>query len=119
MSYELGLKDPNTREWIKMSNLHQMKGGIYCEQKFSLAKCDIAYDYSEYFYKYICPDLGIRVLYGITGRKSIPILTDAIKQLNYDVDPDHWTVKEGNVRIMLCQCLLLAAICPNGVWDGD
>jgi hypothetical protein len=123
MSYDLGLKDPVTEKWITLESPHQMRGGTYCLTGQPAAKINITYNYAKHFRRVIPPEEngenGIRALYGKTGAESIPILKKAIAQLGDDVDKDYWSPTEGNAKKALHQCLALAQMCPDGIWDGD
>jgi hypothetical protein len=64
-------------------------------------------------------DKGIRSLYGMTGKESVPVLKKAIAQLATDVSLDYWEPTEGNARKALEGLLALAIMKPDGVWGGD
>lgn len=130
MSYSLGLKDPikinqargiahRVKEWIELDAPHLMRGGTFYASGTSLAKINITYNYAPIFRKVLGWDESIRFLYGMTGAESIPFIKAAIKQLADDVDEDYWKPTEGNAKRALYQCLALAQMCPDGVWDGD
>jgi hypothetical protein len=117
MSYDLGLRDAITGESLTLDVPHQMRGGNYAIGGSPTADINITYNYSTFFYKVI-PE-GIRSLYGMTGADSIPVLESAISQLGDDVSKDYWKATEGNAKRALMQCLALAKMRPDGVWDGD
>jgi hypothetical protein len=119
MSYDLGLKDPITKQWIELDAPHQMRGGTYCTSGTSSAKTNITYNYGKFFRRVLCPENSIRLLYGMTGAESIPVIKEAIEQLGDDIDDDYWKPTEGNAKRSLYQCLALAQMCPDGIWDGD
>lgn len=119
MSYDLGLKDPVTKEWIELDAPHQMRGGTYCVGGTPSAKINITYNYEQFFRQVLCAENGIRLLYGMTGAESIPIIKKAIEQLGDDIDEHYWKPTEGNAKQALHQCLALAQMYPNGIWDGD
>jgi hypothetical protein len=131
MSYDLGLRDQGTGEWIELGEPHQMQGGTYQLGGCTTAEINITYNYCSIISR-VLPDRlsdheqardgrlrSIRVLYGLTGAESIPMLQKAISELGDDTDPDYWRATEGNVKAALRQCLALAQMRPDGVWDGD
>lgn len=126
MSFDLGLTDPRTGDWYKLTQPHHMRGGTYCLGGCDSAEINITYNYSAHFYRVLPKDEGdnevsggIRKLYGMTGAESIPILEAAIAQLGDEMSHDYWEATEGNAKVALKQCLALAQMCPDGVWEGD
>jgi len=119
VSYDISLLDPVTKETITISEPHFMRGGTYCANGSNELWLNITYNYSNHYYKVMCKEKGIRVLYGLTGLESIPILNKAISQLGDDVDRDYWTSTEGNAKRPLIQLLTMAKIRPDGIWQGD
>lgn len=119
MSYDINLKDPVTKEVIELDSPHQLKGGTYALGGTTEASLNITYNYSEYYYKYIHNEMGIRYIYGLTGALSIPILETAIEILGDDVSEDYWEATEGNAKQALLQLVALAQLIPDGVWSGD
>ena len=123
MSYDLGLKDPVTGETLELDAPLQMEGGTYAIGVCSTAEIDITYNYSGH-YKRVFGSMGngrycgIRCIYGMTGAESIPILEQAISMLGDDVNEDYWEPTEGNAKHALYQCLALAQLRPDGVWEG-
>lgn len=119
MSYDLSLNDPTTHVPLTLDAPHHMRGGTYPLDGEPRARLNVTYNYAPHFKRTLGP-LGIRTLYGKTGAESIPLLTQAIDQLNEaDIDPDYWAATEGNARQALCHLLTLAAMRPEGVWNGD
>lgn len=118
MSYDLYLKDPVTKKTINLDRPHFMRGGTYCIQGDNEAHINITYNYAPVFQK-VLGENGIRSLYGLSGVESIPKIKYAISQLDNDVNDDYWQPTEGNVKQSLYQCLALAAMHPEGIWDGD
>lgn len=132
MSYDLGLKCPITNEWLVLDAPHMMCGGTYCLSGESRARVNITYNYAKIYEVVLTPREfkhdyarddgrlhGIRSIYGLTGAESIPILKEAIAKLKDDVTDRHWDATEGNAKASLLQCLALAQMRPDGVWDGD
>jgi hypothetical protein len=62
---------------------------------------------------------GIRIIYGLSGRKSIPILEKAISKLNGDIDKYSWKPTEGNARKALKELVVIALTSPDDVWSGN
>lgn len=131
MSYDLGLRDRHEK-WYPLTVPHQMRGGTFCLGGTHEATINITYNYARHFERVLKPResshhyaredgklYGIRSLYGLTGAESIPLLIEAIDELKDDVDNDYWKSTEGNARAALKQCLALARMCPDGIWDGD
>lgn len=118
MSYDLGLKDKLGGHWIELDEPHQMKGGTYQVGGSPTATINITYNYSKHFYK-VLGERGIRSIYNKTGGESISILKDAISKLKDNANKNYWEPTEGNSKKALMQCLSLAQIRPDGIWDGD
>ena len=138
MSYDISLLDPVTREELHLPENHLMAGGTYVAGGTTKAWLNITWNYAKYYYKVfgrrpatpadeknMIPDRpedtvgGIRVIYGLTGAESIPILEDAISKLGDDATDNYWESTEGNAKKPLLQLLALARMLPHGVWDGD
>jgi hypothetical protein len=118
MSYDLSLIDPVTKEKLQLDEKHHMKGGTYQLGGTIEARINITYNYSKHFAQ-VLPPKGIRSLYGLSGAESIPILKKAISLLGDDITTNYWDSTEGNAKKALYQCLALAQLRPDGVWDGD
>lgn len=118
MSYDIRLVDPHSGESLDLDKTHHMKGGVYAIGGTTEAWLNVTYNYAPFFYQ-IFGDDGIRILYGKTGRESIPLLEDAIARLGDDVTDDYWGATEGNAKQALTDLLELAKMCPEGVWQGD
>ncbi len=118
MSYDIDLIDPKTREVLEYDKRHFMRGGTYAVGGTREMTLNITYNYAEHYYR-IFGDEGIRTIYGMTGRESIPILKNAISQLGDDVSDDYWEETEGNAKVALTYLLQFAEDAPEGVWSGD
>lgn len=118
MSYDLELRHPGSNEVLYLAGAHYLRGGTCCLGGEPRARLNITYNYWKHFRKVLGPE-GIRALYGKTGAQTIPILSAAIQQLGDDPAMDYWAATEGNARRALLHCLVLAALCPDGVWAGD
>ena len=80
---------------------------------------NITYNYSPHYYRLMDKEKGIRVLYGMTGAESIPLLQKTISSLKDDVSDNYWEPTEGNAKRSLCGLLAFAQMRPDGIWDGD
>lgn len=119
MSYDIDLLDPVTKDVIELDTPHQMKGGTFALGGTREAHLNVTYNYGVHYYRVICPDQGIRKIYGLTGAESIPILQKAADALKDDVAGDYWKPTEGNAKAALLQLIALAKLRPDGVWNGD
>lgn len=120
MSYDIFLKDAKSGERVMLDQPHQFAGGTYAIGGTREAWLNVTYNYSSHFYRVIDEEKGIRKLYGMTAKESMPLLVEAIEKLKQDVDPDYWKNTEGNARKALSDLLLLATVAPaDSVWDGD
>lgn len=118
MSYDIYLTDPKTKETICFDVPHRLKGGTYAIGGTREAWLNITYNYYEHFVK-VLGEEGIRAIYGMTGKQSMPVLEKAIESLKDDTDPDYWKPTEGNARNALLDLLVLAKSAPHGIWKGD
>lgn len=83
------------------------------------AAINITYNYRAILVS-LFGDMGIRSLYNMTAKDSIPLLEEAITKLgDQEPDPDYWAATEGNVKVVLEGMLFMANNLPDGVWDGD
>lgn len=119
LSYDLWLKDPLTGEDLELDSPHFMRGGTFAVNGTTRLYLNVTYNYAPHFHRTMDKEKGIRVLYGLTGEQSIPILLSAIGQLGDEVSEDYWEPTEGNAKRALCQLLALSKMRPDGVWDGD
>ena len=117
MSHDLGLKESDG-SWCELTTPHHMRGGTYCLSGERTATINITYNYAPHLWR-VLGDGGIKAIYGMTGAESIPVLESAISKLGDDVDADYWKPTEGNAKRALRQCLALAQMRPDGVWQGD
>lgn len=118
MSYDIYLNDPETNKTIELEEKHGIKGGTYAVGGSADAWLNVTYNYSEHF-QTVLGEKGIRTIYGMTGKQSIPILLDAMEQLKDDTHPDYWKPTEGNAKAALHGLVLLADKAPHGIWQGD
>jgi len=132
MSYDISLTNPVTGEVLIVETPHHIRGGTYCVGGDDRLTTSITYNYAKHFQpafkefessaRLNCegvPFVGIRVLYGMTGAESIPILKSVIAKLGDDVDPYYWAATEGNAKAALHGLLAFAQMRPDGIWQGD
>ena len=123
MSYDIDLKDPETKETVILNNKHHITGGTYCVGGTREATLNITYNYGDLYYKHISKENGIRHIYGMKAIDSIPILSKVASQLKDNIDEDYWKPTEGNAKKALLDLIALACIaiqeCPDCYWDGD
>jgi hypothetical protein len=119
MSYNISLCDPTTKEVLHLEEPHDMKGGTYALGGTTEMWLNVTYNYVHIFRRVIDKDKGIRLIYGMTGKESIPILKKAIDQLGDDFNDDYWKATEGNAKDALCNLLTLAQMRHDGIWMGD
>lgn len=119
MSYDIKLKDPVTKEVIKLPTPHVMTGGTYAAEYDRVsgawrprpiqdAWLNVTYNYANYYFEAAEGDerfarkwgkgeanAGIRGIYGFTGAESIPMLQDLICRIEckYKRDGD-WITTE-------------------------
>lgn len=118
MSYDIGLHDPITHERLYIDSPHHMAGGTYATCGTTELWLNITWNYADYYYQ-LFGEKGIRMIYGLSGAESIPVLDAAISQLKDDIDEDYWVATEGNAKRPLCQLRAMAQLRPDGIWDGD
>jgi hypothetical protein len=118
MSYDLALTKNNGI--IKLKRPHYLKGGTFRLGGENEARINITYNYAKFFSEFLHHDLGIRFLYGKKGRQTILPLAKTIARMEGATRTEHyWDATEGNAREALRDCLVLACLCPDGVWEGD
>ncbi len=119
MSYDLELINPLTKEVMTTPTKHHLKGGRYALGGTDLAHLNITYNYSMFYYTTF-GRLGIRTIYGMSGKESIPLIKKAIAMLGNDSpSDDYWESTPGNAKKALEDLVALAELCPDGIWDGD
>lgn len=119
MSYDIDLLDPVTKETIRISDKHHMRGGTYQLGGSNELSLNVTYNYGKIFCRVIDEDKGIRFLYGKTGLETIDILNAAIGQLGDDVSDNYWDDTEGNAKRALIHLRTMAQMRPDGIWSGD
>ncbi len=119
MSHDIRIIDAGTSETIEFPDRHFIRGGTYAPNGTHLAELNITYNYSNFF-RDLFGEGGIRRLYGMTIKDSIPVLMEARDKLNGNPGADYWIATEYNVRKALTNMLLLAVMAPqDSVWAGD
>ena len=120
MSYDIYLKDRITGQTLEADAPHQMRGGTYAMYGTKELWLNVTYNYSRvYDREDVFGEKGIRIIYGMSGAESIPVLERAIAVLGNDVSNDYWEPTEGNAKRALIHLLTMAQMRPDGVWDGD
>ena len=119
MSYDIKLVDPIMKEQLHSDTKHEIHGGLYAIGGVTELWLNVTYNYANHYYRVMDTDKGIRVIYGMSGAESIPVLQKAIDQLGDDVSDDYWAETEGNAKRALIGLLALARLRPDGIWDGD
>lgn len=146
MSYYISLVDPVTKDVLTLDENQQIEVGPYAIGGTRESSLNITYNYSAIFQKVLVREnkniqitesdaksilmgdfsyedyeeqIGIRIIYGMSGAESISVLEKAISQLSGDTDPDYWKATEGNAKHALGYLLELAKLRPDGIWMGD
>jgi hypothetical protein len=119
MSYDIELKDPKTGEVITFEEPHDIRGGTYAIGGSPKAWVNITYNYSPFFYKHICPEKGIRALYGKTGAEAVNILLPVIRKLGNLRSENYWDATPGNAGAALTDLLVLCLSAPHAIIRGD
>jgi len=120
MSYDISLRDPVTGEDLEVEEAHFMTGGTYAVGGTKRLWLNITYNYGQFYYRPdVFGDEGIRLIYGMTGAESIPVLEKAVAHLNDDVSTNYWEATEGNAKRPLLQLIAMARMRPDGIWGGD
>jgi hypothetical protein len=117
MSYDLYLRHPETKEVMQLAAKQNIRGGTYALDGTDRAELNITYNYSKWWEKASGKGGHLRDLDGVSGKDSIPVLRNAINNLDNDVSKDYWEPTEGNVKAALFNMILLAGQCPDGVWS--
>lgn len=117
MSYDISLTEPETGTTIQFDEPHDIRGGTYVVGGTSEAWLNVTYNYSQHYRRIGAS--GIRTIYGMTGKDSIPLLEQAIASLGDDVSSDYWAATEGNAKQALVGLLSFAKRRPDGIWKGD
>lgn len=82
--------------------------------------CRVTYNYSKFYHQCLDKELGIRWLYGKTGRQVIGRLKRAIRKLGVaEVSDDFVAITPENAGLRLVELLEHAKKYPNAVFDGD
>ena len=118
MSYDIKLVDAKTGKTLELDHKHNMIGGTYQVGGTKELYLNITYNYSHSFCKYI-GEKGIRTIYGMTGDESLFILYSAIRSMNSDISENYWKNTEGNAKMALLDLFKMAALRPDGIWEGD
>lgn len=118
MSYDISLVDAKTKEVLSLEADHGITGGTYQMGGTHETWLNITYNYGKHFRKTMGEE-GIRTIYGMTGKESLPVLKKAAAQLKNDVSDDYWDDTEGNAKMALMGLIIFAELRPEGIWEGD
>ena len=124
MSYDIVIKT-KTGETLQLPTKHGLAGGTYAIGGTDKARLNVTYNYTRIFIRVLGKN-GIRSLYGLTPKESIPVLEAAIAKLgDAKPNPDYWKSCPGNAKKALLdlKCLAELAILyfpkEELKWDGD
>lgn len=118
MSYDIEIIDPNTRERIEFDEPLDIRGGTYQLGGTTTAWLNITYNYSPFFCD-IFGENGIRTIYGMNVRESMPLLLDAMLNLKGNPAECYWDATEGNARAAIMELMMLGMRALEGEWAGD
>lgn len=120
MGYDITLRDADTGDVLKSDKLHKLSGSTYAKGGTYDLWLSVTYNYNEH-YKKVFGEKGIRTIYGMSGKDSVPILKKAISLLEDDKEivHDYYAPTEGNAKRALCNLLEMAKMGPAGIWCGD
>lgn len=118
MSYDIYLTDPVTGETLRTREPHYIAGGSFTFGDTTELWLNITWNYAPFYYR-VFGDAGIRTIYGMRGKVSLPLFDWAVRSLRENRDPNYWTATEGNARAALLDLAAFAKLEPNGVWRGD
>jgi len=117
MSYDIRLEKDGEVVLLEEPNLE--RGGMYALGGTNEAWLNVTYNYAKFFYSTM-GDKGIRSLYGVTAKDSIPMLKGAIGKLKPDFTSNYWDATEGNAQKALQSLLAIAEKAPaDSAWSGD
>lgn len=118
MSYDIRLKEPVSGKTIIFDKIHRRRGGTYASNCTTEAWLNVTGNYAPHYYR-VFGAKGIRVIYGMTGDESIPVIKAAMDLLADNPTVDYWEPTEGNAKMALADLLAMAQMRPYGIWDGD
>lgn len=124
MSYDIEIKT-KTGERLRFPTTHDLAGGTFCLGGTDEAWLNVTYNYYRFFVRALGKN-GIRSIYGLTPKESIPILDAAIAKLgNAKPEPNYWKACAGNAKKALLDLKRLAELSilyfpkEELKWDGD
>jgi len=115
MGFDVSLVDAKTGIPVRVDR-HE-EGGTYVVGGTESAELNITYNYSKWYYQHICPLRGLRCLDGVAGAQAIPVLENAISELNTDQADFYWEPTEGNARHALTILLKWAQGNPDARFE--
>lgn len=91
-------------------------GGTYPIGGTTEAELNVTYNYSEWFYKYLDGESGLRWLDGKTGAEAYPRLVFAVDQLGTKRSAYYWAATPGNAGAALDRLAKWAKQYPKAIF---
>ena len=124
MSYDIQIKN-KAGETVRFPSAHDIAGGTYAVGGTDEAWLNVTYNYAPIFYR-VLGEKGVRTIYGLSPRDSIPVLDAALEKLgDATPDRDYWKPSHGNAKRALENLRRLAQLAVEHfpdealAWDGD
>jgi hypothetical protein len=118
VGYDIEIVSKKARRTLWKRDKHHFRGGTYQVGGSNQAHISISYNYAKFFVS-VLGENGIRTLYGMSSKESIPLLTQCIDRLVGGPSGNYWEPSEGNARQALILLRELAMVYPDGIWQGD
>lgn len=118
MGHDVEIVSKKTRKTLWKRNVHHIRGANYPLGGSNEAHISITFNYWNHFVK-VLGEEGIRTIYGMSSKQSIPLLTECIEKLEDSHSNSYWEPTEGNARKALISLRELARLYPDGIWAGD
>lgn len=126
MGYSINIISSDDGNVIELSHAQERNGSNIAIGGTSHCSIDITYNYARWFYQHVCPELGIRKLYGMTVQDSVPLLVSSMASIPAEEpSSNYWDATAGNARAALGELLKMAIDViiddkqHNAVWEGD
>lgn len=116
MSWDCTIIDPKTGRSIHTSTPHTIRGGTYAYPDTTELWCNITYNYSQFYKKYL--GAGLEYFNNMRVKDSISKLQEMADSLNTDESNNYWDKTEGNARKAIVDLLALAQLAPDdAIWE--
>ena len=92
-------------------------GGTYCLGGSEEADLNITYNYSEFYYKHLDKEAGLRWLHGRKAKDCLGRLPKASVALGIERDDDYWAATPGNAGRALVILLNRAKLNPEAIFN--